>query len=841
MPTEPVKLSPFVQSRRLWIYDRCLRSAVLAFLTVCVFAVSGHAKPYRVMVEEITVSSDSPTIKIRLNRPAQYRAVRLDRREVMVALKDVKLSSKVLEMAASGKQIRIDHMPGNALGIIIQLAADVTDIQTTWDKNVNTLTIGKGSTSVESVGGKLESAPRVSPPVPVEKASEQSGDFVLPAEIPMTLGKTSPAASTGIKGDADDLLFLIGETPCPQQPNLMDALVLCREKKWLKAFQTLKTDQQPRSGNQCEEKVYYLRAYAYYKLNTQADEQLFLETINFFQDAISYFPSSPYAPYAMAIIGKIYKSLKNYAEAKGYFKIILEKNKDYKGRPEIMFELGKIHALEKNFKLCITTFKDFLAEFPESSYALDAKLELGRALYDSNRYNEALEMFSSLLKSDPQQALERSDLLFDTGNCYYQLGKFPEAREMLIKSFNFFSNPNTNSITLSRIADTYRDTGQPDRANKLYQLVMDRYPETDGYVICAMRRAALLENREEREGIYQTIVTKFPNHPMVRLAQLKLADLKLSAGEFRKSLETIRPLVASAPKELLAEVYYILHASFKGLFSELFSSAAYTEVIALYQKESGLLRRFPQPETFRTIGSAYLQSHMYEEAAKLLLMAEKAFAGEIPADLYFELGTALQESGDSAQALARFQLYVQRAPQGNYLSTSYLRMAKGEMGQGNFQAALEMLKKATQLSKDGAEKIAIFRLSADAFQKAGDLKMAADALSQATHLMENASEKDPVTMGETYQRLAEIRMKLKMYSEATSDFGRAIENSGGNPPPGLLVQLGEAYIKAGQDDRAVKTFIQVKAMEDEFWSNLASERLQRMKVENRIQADNAKR
>lgn len=869
----------------------CLRMLWYGFALVHFFfcAAVVPAKVTLPLIERIVLLPESSSIRIQLDHPVPFRAVRMDRREVMIAFKGVRLSEKAQmpagERGALIRECTAAHLRNNVISLTLTTEKDVGEIQTAWDGSVNTLTVrlfpqnndgpvplkakkefakkpkslsGKPRQSANKEGAdtaawpsaeskatgkpKALEAKAATPPLaakdfpslPPEADPKVFSSLDAAAMLPLP-----PSSIAGMSGGGEDLLLTMNGVSCPGRTFFQEALRQCTQNNWKEAFQLLNQSVPMDFQSSCAEHEFYLRAYAYNKSNRQGDDGLYLKALTYFQEAVSYFPDSIYMPYALASMGKIYKALKNYPEAKGYFKIILENHKDFPGLPEVMFYLGQIYGLEKNAGMSIPLFQTLLAHFPDNRFAVEAKLELGKALYQQNRYGEALEILSDVLAKEPRKAIDLQDLLLVIGNSYYQLGKLQDSREALIRAFNLFPDADANPVTLTRIGDILRDTGQPEKANKVYQMVMDRYPGTDGSVISAMRRAALMEERTESELLYRKVIGEYPTHPMAHLAVVKLADQQYRAGEYRGSIETLRPLYAENPKNLRAELSYLMQAAFKGLVSEMIKTDLYPETIAISEKEKQWLNRFEDPEIFRLIGIAHLKGHLHGEAVKYFAKAEKYFGADIPPEQYFEYGVALQEAREDEQAMKKFETYIQKSPQGDHAAAAYFRMGRMLIDRKDVNGALVVLKKAASLTREPAEKVDILRLTAEAHGLLGDFKTVGRLLNELADLLSAAPEKNADMLFGVYQQLGETYVRIKSNLEAVTAFEKALNHAGKVQLPAVLVQLGDAHGAAGQSGLAMKTYRQVAATDDVFWQSVANERLQRMQVESRIKTDGA--
>jgi len=859
---------------RLWL------AVVLAWAVFSAEAASAlDAEP---AIKGITLLSAPVAVQVTLDKHAPFRAVRVDARDVMIAFKGVRLAEKVSKKGNAGaliRQVKIDRLPDNVISIGISTDRDVGDVQADWNPKTLTLTtrlkfsepdpsvpclvlkdefkkpadlhqklVADGLAGSGAAHGKAAAPPSAEPksappaaPVAAPAGSLAAAPAAAPEKIKKRPASVPPVPSTtGLSGGTDDLLLIMaqgGGGGCPKVPQVEEALSDCRIKDWQGALDLLRGPDSDTAQGTCQEKRLYLKAYACFRSNRLGQDSVYLDALNYFQDALSYFPKSPYAPYAMASIGKIYCAMKNYAEAKGYFKLLLDTYKSYPGRPEVLFELGNIHAENHELKQAIATYRQFLATYPHSQFAPDVELGLGKALYDANQYADALALMKQVLAQEPKMAFKHARLLIVMGNCYYQLGKSKKARATLARGYNLFPDAADESTTLTRIGDTYRDTGELDKARKIYQIVMDKYPGTDGYIISAMRRAALLPDGTEKESAYQKIIDAFPDHPVAKLAVAKLADMQYRAGQYQQSIETLRPLLGGNSGNLASDASYIMQSAFEGLVKKLLKAGSYPEIIALKHKEWRILQNFDRPDLFQNLGIAYLKGHLYSEAVSLLERARALSNGQEPAALHYELGVALQESGKPEAALEQFGVYIEKAPRGTHVTDAYCRMGRMFMGQGDFKNAMTVLQSVRQLDSQASDKIRILRLTAEADCGLEHFDRAAKSLLEVRGLLEKAPGKDLAAITDTNRQLGETYMRLKAYGKAIKAFLAALSTNRQSPSPRLLMQLGEAYQKAGDPVQAKKTYTRVLTLGDDFWQYLAQERLRGMAVADRLRSE----
>ncbi len=101
---------------------------------------------------------------------------------------------------------------------------------------------------------------------------------------------------------------------------------------------------------------------------------------------------------------------------------------------------------EGRYKMANTAFKDFIDQYPESSYAGNSQYWLGESNYVMRQFEQAVIEFTAVLKKYPSSN-KIPDAMLKLGYTYYELGRFAEARKMLEQ----LRKQNSNS-TAARLA-----------------------------------------------------------------------------------------------------------------------------------------------------------------------------------------------------------------------------------------------------------------------------------------------------------------------------------------------------------------------------------------------------
>ncbi len=458
------------------------------------------------------------------------------------------------------------------------------------------------------------------------------------------------------------------------------------------------------------------------------------------------------------------------------------------------------------------------------------------SLYELGETSESLAVLSQVVDEDPDRVYSSPELLMTIGNLYYQLGDWKSAREAMMKAVNLYPKSDAVPILLAYIGDTLKEEGREEEAKKIYQLVMTTYPGSDGYAVSAIRYAGLLSVRSRKEALYRKVIEDFPDHPMAKLAVIRLAGLKQQAGEYSAGIEMLRDMISGGAKELKNEAEYVMAACFEGYFKKLAEKEDPLAVIAAYEKDKTLVNRFENPDIFETVGSAFYQTKFFSRAEELFQKAYTASAPDSrPASLYYRLGVTLQELGKKMQAKEMLLAYFRKLPENELDPDAYLRMGELLADEESWEKALVFIKNGFEKSESDLQKADFLVLQARVQEAVGSAETVPDLLIRSINLMAASPQvTDPQMVG-AYRHLGESYTKLSEFEKAADAFAMALNFSGGSRPPSLLYLLADANIKSRNPDAALPVLSEILGTGDEFWSHLAEEQIRTLTLEQRLE------
>jgi tetratricopeptide (TPR) repeat protein len=393
------------------------------------------------------------------------------------------------------------------------------------------------------------------------------------------------------------------------------------------------------------------------------------------------------------------------------------------------------------------------------------------------------------------------------------------------------------SVLFTRIGDTLKNGGREDSAKKVYEMVMETYPDSDGHAISAIRMADLFTKPSEKEAQYRTVMQSFPGHPMAKLAVIRLADLQQQAGSYSAGIETLRDVMSEGLKELKNEAEYVMGSCFDGYFRQLTEGEDPLAVIAAYEKDRTLVNRLENPDIFEAVGAAFYEVKLFQQAEELLQKSYKeSTSRNRPASLYYLLAVTLQELGKNMQAKEMLHAYFRKLPESKHNIDAYLRMGRLLAADESRETALAFIKSGLKKSETNMQKAEFLLLQAQVHGEMGQDATVPDLLIKAINLLASSPEAENKHLVKAYRRLGESHIKLSAFDKAADAYTMALNFSEDGRPPSLLYLLAEANLKSQQTEAARMVFTEILGSGDDFWARMAEEQLRTMAIEEKLEA-----
>ncbi|MCF8067800.1 MAG: tetratricopeptide repeat protein [Desulfobacterales bacterium] len=783
-------------------------------------------------------------VQIFLSGKVPHKIVQLEPGEILIAFNNVLLPDAVLarvDQKGKVKGLEVKRLPDNVVGLFITTANEAHEIESSWMEGGKVLFVRLAERPVKQES--VEDNAAVPIPILEEIIIPEAPEVKMAALARSVVAGLPPMKSQKkiikrkFTGDIDDILIEIQTEPCFKQLSLQDAVYYCTIKDWKKGYHALGMFIGADTGGQCKSIAEFLRALCFFKMSDPNDAALMLKAIAQYQNLLNTYPDSKYIPYAMATLGAINMELKNYTEAIGYFNIILKKYENFRGMPEVLIYQGRLAQIKKKQKDAIGYYQKVVERYSDSRYVNVAILELGKAYYNDNNFSETIRLLNRLRAEFPEMVYESPDMLFYLGNAYYQTARYEIARIELTSLLNLFPDIENNHIILSRIGDTYKDEKQPDKAKKIYELVIKRYPGSDGYVISYVRLGGMSDDKQEKEMIYKLLVNNHSDNPVAKLALIRLADLWNKDGKYEKSVITIRDLLKKNPRAFSREIGQVIEASYVPLFRDMLEKDDNIGLMTLYEKDRALLSRYGGAEVSLLAGQAYLDSNLYFMAEKLFENAYATYGKKKkPPELLYGYATSLYEIGESDDALNYFDEYIRNYPEGENIKIALFRTGDILLKRGEYSISIARYQKARRnMTTDDTELSAILMGEAAAYKGLRKPKLAVSLTLEAINVMSLSREDNRSSISLAYFDLGNLYYDQHLYDKAADTFLIALKYAVKSKPHlDIRFRLAESYHKGSAIDKAEEIYKSMAGTDDLFWGKLAQQKLYGIEIEKKL-------
>ena len=615
-----------------------------------------------------------------------------------------------------------------------------------------------------------------------------------------------------------------------------------KAKEWEGAVENLTRLIKKYPKGRYTEKAYFILAKSYDRLNKNLFSVQYKDIKGHYEDAISRFPTSEYVPEAEFSIGNLYFYLKNYYEALGYYNLVLKKDKDSILRVKALMQKVRV-LLQRNRKedalSALGELETIASQYPNLSERIEAKKEKAKILYEMNKFNQSLKILDELNKENPENIYKYPEISLYIGYNYYQLGDNRKARENLYRYYNTCPEREINHLVLNRIGDTYRNEGLIEDAVKLYRMVLERYPNTDGAIISKIRLAEQQEDKDwiektrkemgSPEKIYENIVKDSDDkndekNPLIQLSMLKLGITYQKEKKYGKSLKVLKELLEKYPRtSLIKELSHALMVTIEGVLKEEMKNQKYINIINLYLNNEKIFSMVNAPEIFLPVARAFLYISLNDMAIEVFKKTDILLTdNEKPADLLFSIGKYLYEQDNIEGALERFDILIANHPDSEYASEAYQIRGNILLKKKQYKLAEDAFDNALKYPLSKCERARLLIEKAKALTGSNSKENALTAMNEVNELKKDCDATDyniDQELGDLYLFTGDIRKALNIFNQAIKT---TKENSNKHS---LELKLAECYWRLNKKEDSFALYNQIISLNDPFWSNLAKEKM----------------
>jgi tetratricopeptide (TPR) repeat protein len=401
-------------------------------------------------------------------------------------------------------------------------------------------------------------------------------------------------------------------------------------------------------------------------------------------------------------ISQIYLASGRPAEAEKVLAAMLERAPDQRGLnysyAQVLTKLGRGAESLKYLERAVEVDPTF-------GLAIQQLVEIYQS---TNQWQKAAEVLQPLINDDPTNLdFQRQQAFF-----YLRAGMAEKARARFVELL--IVDPK-DTRTQYYLAESLSDLERYDEADRIYRQLLEKTPD-DPDVLASFGLAQVGRKKyDEAAKTFRTLLA-LPDagEGVQTLAKTQLAFIDLQKGNYQQAIDAAKPLFifrdkvnpqainialeAMKRQKRYGDAVTMLQPLVDKYASDPFVNARYIEMLARAgDKDRARVAASTQSKfgVRNTISAAeaYVQADQYDQAIGVVRDALRTKPDDV--ELQFELGAALERSGDKASAEATFLAILEKHPE-NTGTMNYLGYMWAEQGV-HLDRAAEMLNRAVTL------------------------------------------------------------------------------------------------------------------------------------------------
>ncbi|MCI0364354.1 MAG: tetratricopeptide repeat protein [Phycisphaerales bacterium] len=214
----------------------------------------------------------------------------------------------------------------------------------------------------------------------------------------------------------------------------------------------------------------------------------FDQSAEMFKQFISDFPKSDLLASAHVFCGESLFKINRVQQASDHFQRVVEKYPDDPAFSTSLLRLGECQAAASQFEESEKTFAAYLEQFADSELWFQAQFGLGWAVENQGRHDEAIRCYRKVIEQHNGPTAARAQ--FQIGECLFARKRFDEAVRELLKVDILYGYPEWSAAALYEAGRCFEQLSRPAEARAQFQLVQEKYPDTEWAKLAAQRLTA---------------------------------------------------------------------------------------------------------------------------------------------------------------------------------------------------------------------------------------------------------------------------------------------------------------------------------------------------------------
>ncbi|MBI5526739.1 MAG: tetratricopeptide repeat protein [Deltaproteobacteria bacterium] len=243
------------------------------------------------------------------------------------------------------------------------------------------------------------------------------------------------------------------------------------------------------------------------------------------------------------------KSVNFRRQAMEYYKVILDKYKNYPRVDEVLFYYGYNLMESQQQAEALKMYRRLITEFPDSTYVPDAYLAFGEYYFSKGELERAIEAYKRVTRFEKSRVYGFA--LYKMGWVYYNLAEWEKALDMFSKVIAYSNTQadenKENKITLRREAtkDFVMAYSMLDNITNVKDVFLEVGGQENYPKMIDSLANLLFDQGKDKQAliVFNIIIKENPDSIKAPLYQAKRVECYHRMGDKRKTVEETRRLV----------------------------------------------------------------------------------------------------------------------------------------------------------------------------------------------------------------------------------------------------------------------------------------------------------
>lgn len=475
---------------------------------------------------------------------------------------------------------------------------------------------------------------------------------------------------------------------------------------------------------------------------------------------------------------------------------------------ESLLGLANLYAENKNYEKALSCFQRFLDEYPKSSRINECLLGQANALYMAERYLQAIESYSALIKNETTTSEIFNKAYLGLAWSHLKNNDLKNAISVLNEALTKTQSKVLKASILAQIADAYQDAGQFDDALENYDKILRDYPDTP-YADYAQYQQGITLLKLEKPGSailsFQSLEKNFPKSRYATESKYYLGVAYLNKGEWPAAQDVITGFIQQAPldHDLQAEAHFILALCYQNL--KQFDLAIKT--LKKAENMSGRGETLLQKIKINIAKNFYEKGAIPEALQEFKLVIYKYPKTDASLEALLWLGEYYAQTLNIKNAISYYEQIVADYPDRAEAGEALWSIGQIYYKKEDYEQALNYFKKVKETH--GPEVYAKAKLSvADTFARQLDPET-------AIQTYENIVKGSPEFARNAYIKIAEIQKENNQYAKALAAYRNTLNSKPKTRDPEVVhdceiqFEIGDLCEILNKKDEAITEYLKI--------------------------------